>query len=510
MKKFSWLVCLSLLPILSCAFSSGFGVICDVDANYGCNDWTILADGTVDRHDCIDPDKGEMDWVKKPVRSDMYTTRAGDGEPDEDASTYIPDEYISLYIRSLTYGHALRGLMVHAVTADGTKVGTWDIPEADNPITHMPCSDPAVLLHTSAEVKPYRVIVRWLAPPAGYGTVTFRALIKDGIANEGEFYYPLADLVLTEAETKDKYWFESVEGLTCNQTCEAFELMCSDDMLDEIHSADNIHQQIANEIPCKMPFLGSCSGMEPVVREDGYCNYFDSKCQDDYNVSSSCNVITTAAADGSTRLCPCVPHDVVFDDDISGISDENEGNANDDSLLNSGASSSNGALIGVGAVFGVLLLAAGGFFVYRKKQNDSVQFHPKVTTNSKVVKSEDIQMNVMNSKDTNNESSTWEEYEDDTGEKYYYNPATKETSWEKPESILTPNSDVMLVQVSSQNSQKSSSKKTTHKRVISNGPKIPKKPVCAWKQYTDEATGDVYYHNEQTDQTVWDKPTEFF
>ena len=28
----------------------------------------------------------------------------------------------------------------------------------------------------------------------------------------------------------------------------------------------------------------------------------------------------------------------------------------------------------------------------------------------------------------------------------------------------------------------------------------------AWVAYTDDETGDTYYHNEETDETTWDKP----
>ena len=74
-----------------------------------------------------------------------------------------------------------------------------------------------------------------------------------------------------------------------------------------------------------------------------------------------------------------------------------------------------------------------------------------------------------------NSGPNWAEYKSDDGRTYYYNSATKQSSWDKPEEL-----------------------KTETEKLLAN---------CHWKEYTTE-DGRVYYHNIVTKQSMWTIPKE--
>ncbi|KAG5451747.1 Pre-mRNA-processing factor 40 B [Clonorchis sinensis] len=71
--------------------------------------------------------------------------------------------------------------------------------------------------------------------------------------------------------------------------------------------------------------------------------------------------------------------------------------------------------------------------------------------------------------------SQWIEHTSHDGRKYYYNTATQQTTWDKPQEL-----------------------KTTRELILSS---------CPWKEFKSE-NGRLYYFNEQTKQSVWVKPQE--
>ncbi|CAL1528741.1 unnamed protein product [Lymnaea stagnalis] len=71
--------------------------------------------------------------------------------------------------------------------------------------------------------------------------------------------------------------------------------------------------------------------------------------------------------------------------------------------------------------------------------------------------------------------TAWGEHKAPDGRTYYYNSVTKESSWEKPEDLKTP-----------------------QERLLSQ---------CPWKEYKSDA-GKVYYHNAVTKESRWTKPKE--
>ncbi|EDW75881.1 uncharacterized protein Dwil_GK14962 [Drosophila willistoni] len=70
----------------------------------------------------------------------------------------------------------------------------------------------------------------------------------------------------------------------------------------------------------------------------------------------------------------------------------------------------------------------------------------------------------------------WTEHKAPDGRSYYYNQNTKQSSWEKPEALMTP-AELLHTQ-------------------------------CPWKEYHSDA-GKVYYHNVATKETCWEPPPEY-
>lgn len=76
---------------------------------------------------------------------------------------------------------------------------------------------------------------------------------------------------------------------------------------------------------------------------------------------------------------------------------------------------------------------------------------------------------------TTEKKTDWTEHKAPDGRTYYYNSATKQSLWEKPDELKTP-SELLLSQ-------------------------------CPWKEYKSE-NGKVYYHNVTTKESRWTIPTE--
>ena len=237
--------------------------------------------------------------------------RTGDGcqfcSDGGDPTSYIPGEVMSIYIRAYDYHHKYRGLIIHANDEDDNVVGEWDVPADSNSHVHTPCSDPGVLLQTSAEEKPSLLQLNWRAPAAGTGRVYFRALIKEGPANHGYFWYPnyKGDLTLSEASDPDpNVWISGLEEESCDDACDRVNKKCTQGMLDLVDSSTEFVNLIANQITCNYPILSGCTAASPLFLSNSQCTFFDPDCEDfrkDAD-SSSCDA---TPADGHVRLCPC-------------------------------------------------------------------------------------------------------------------------------------------------------------------------------------------------------------
>ncbi|CAH0481076.1 unnamed protein product [Peronospora belbahrii] len=79
----------------------------------------------------------------------------------------------------------------------------------------------------------------------------------------------------------------------------------------------------------------------------------------------------------------------------------------------------------------------------------------------------------------------WQEVVDPvSGDLYYWNEATNETVWERPESSTTQ-----------MNIVKNAESKTGDGKLAD-----------GWKEVPDAASGDIYYWNEKTNETTWTRP----
>lgn len=74
-----------------------------------------------------------------------------------------------------------------------------------------------------------------------------------------------------------------------------------------------------------------------------------------------------------------------------------------------------------------------------------------------------------------NPAEQWTEHKSPDGRTYYYNSVTKQSSWQKPDTLKTP-AELLLSQ-------------------------------CPWKEYTAD-NGKIYYHNVNTKESKWVIPPE--
>ncbi|CAG8524749.1 5350_t:CDS:10 [Paraglomus occultum] len=77
---------------------------------------------------------------------------------------------------------------------------------------------------------------------------------------------------------------------------------------------------------------------------------------------------------------------------------------------------------------------------------------------------------------SNPHSSVWTEHTSADGRRYYYNTLTKQSSWDKPEELKTP-----------------------EERALG---------TCQWKEFTADG-GRKYYYHAGTKETTWDMPAEY-
>lgn len=173
-----------------------------------------------------------------------WTGRPKDGahlhELSAPASSYVPDQTIVITITTKVARKNFRGLVLYAQNSSNNKVGQWDLPSEPmtrpfglfkgttaapaettpgNPNGYHLC--PKTVMHATADAKPY-ITKYFLKIPKGSGTVTIRAMVKDGPPNPatwGDFWI-LKDLVLTEsADATQSTWGIAMDGESCDEYC---------------------------------------------------------------------------------------------------------------------------------------------------------------------------------------------------------------------------------------------------------------------------------------------------
>ena len=232
------------------------------------------------------------------------------------------------------------GLLLYAVDGSETKVGSWEIPERTPPTWWMPpdslCGGKA-LLHASAKQKRYVHELVFRAPPAGAGTLTFRALIKHGDTNMGSFYWPVApasgvrkmdtpadrspggDLILTEAASVmgAQAWFRATApGQSCDDVCAANGgTVCDLAALQAAaDSAAAVRRATERFYTGAHPAVAACSKALPAMSATGEGYIFFHKttssnntCAADALTAPSCSIAPAVGGLDLRRLCPCKP-----------------------------------------------------------------------------------------------------------------------------------------------------------------------------------------------------------
>jgi hypothetical protein len=141
-----------------------------------------------------------MNWAISASRNNTYRLYVGDEKSP--TTKYTPDKLHYISIATKKTRQNFRGFLLYVNDAKNATVGEFVLPKDDSPLnTQHAVHCPRALTHANAEEKPLVMTFAWRAPPAGAGAVTIRALLKQGDANTGEFFWPNeeGDVVLSEA-----------------------------------------------------------------------------------------------------------------------------------------------------------------------------------------------------------------------------------------------------------------------------------------------------------------------
>ena len=188
--------------------------------------------------------------------------RSGDGHVSADPVTYEAGSIIDVYVRVTDYHWKYRGFLMNAVNDLNETVGEWTYPELEDANFWSPPNCAQSALHTSANLKPFRSLLRFKTPPPGTGRLTFRALVKKGPANDGEFFYPngaRGALVLEEvAQIGGQLpwaptWHIGKGGQSCSQVCGSVGKDCDSATMKT--EAKNLIANVGNKHSGALPVL---------------------------------------------------------------------------------------------------------------------------------------------------------------------------------------------------------------------------------------------------------------
>lgn len=200
---------------------------------------------------------------------------SGDGvNIDEDPTTYTPGEHLQLHLRVLRPGMKYIGLLLYAVDELGNRVGEWTIPPESPAKFSLPleCGLKAVMQAT-AEEKNYHEVLTFVAPPAGAGRLTFRALVKWGETNGGAFFWPgnklqqerYLELEESTAIPSVQTWYMGAPSVSCDDVCADKDGSCDVNALANVQSGETLHAALHRHHSCKLPMLQSCEESAPAA-----------------------------------------------------------------------------------------------------------------------------------------------------------------------------------------------------------------------------------------------------
>lgn len=290
---------LLLLPLLPSvlSFSSGGDT----------NETGVICDALSDLYGDVTPNENGgkiMWWVQPADHTTDYSLRTADGPPSDDPTSYVPGEWLEIHIRTLVEYKQYTGLLLYAVDENETKVGEWSINERSPYwLPTNPGCDGKAVLHENAAKAPYHQHFQFRPPADMTGEITFRCLIKYGLAfpnTDGLFYWPNErDLVLTQSTRKpeNSTWYTGKLGDSCLETCEAVGMGCDEKLVQKVSTNRSVLQEeLSSSFPIFEPVLVDCSSSGAYYAGKDF-HYSGSTCQED----STCK----ASEQGQQRLCPC-------------------------------------------------------------------------------------------------------------------------------------------------------------------------------------------------------------
>lgn len=181
---------------------------------------------------------------------------------------------MQLHVRVLRPGMKYIGLLLYAVDEQGDRVGEWTIPPESPPKFGLPveCNFKAVMQAT-AEEKNFHEVLTFVAPPAGAGRLTFRALVKWGETNGGAFFWPgdknqlerFLELEESPAAPSPQTWYMGAPGVSCDEVCDSNGGSCDASALADVQSGDALQAAVHRHHACKLPMLQSCEESAPTA-----------------------------------------------------------------------------------------------------------------------------------------------------------------------------------------------------------------------------------------------------
>ena len=124
---------------------------------------------------------------------------------------------------------------------------------------------------------------------------------------------------------------------------------------------------------------------------------------------------------------------------------------------------------------------------------------------------------------TDNDDYEWSAFRDDSGQIYYHNNKTNETSWEPPPND-EPYHPVDEAEEEEEEEDEEEEKEVANDDIDdkndndndendndndNDNEAVTAKTVGDWIEYMDDEKGKPYYFNQVTNETVWERPTDF-
>eukprot|EP01108_Squamamoeba_japonica_P006189 TRINITY_DN497_c1_g1_i1.p1 TRINITY_DN497_c1_g1~~TRINITY_DN497_c1_g1_i1.p1 ORF type:complete len:372 (-),score=267.29 TRINITY_DN497_c1_g1_i1:14-1129(-) len=141
--------------------------------------------------------------------------------------------------------------------------------------------------------------------------ITFKALVKTGVANVGDFFYP-NELQLAEkadAVAPEQAWFRAPRaGMTCNEVCaERCASECDAAALSSVDSPAAVDALVAPFTQCTLPHVARCAAIGASTSDEGVCFYSDEAACAALGLETARATCGAKADDERVgfRVCPC-------------------------------------------------------------------------------------------------------------------------------------------------------------------------------------------------------------